>query len=119
MSKVFYVYILATKLNGTLYIGITNNLLRRIYEHKKKIIKGFTEKYSVNKLVYYEESTDIRLVIQREKQLKWWKRSWKIKLIEDFNPDWTDLYYEIGGKDDLFDDYYDELKKSGFRLSPE
>ena len=113
MKKVFCIYILANKSNGTLYIGITNNLLRRVYEHKKKIIKGFTEKYSIDKLVYYEDSIDVRLVIQREKQLKWWKRSWKIKLIEDFNPNWRDLYYEIGGTDDLFDGYYDELRNSG------
>ena len=86
MKKVFCIYILANKSNGTLYIGITNNLLRRVYEHKKKIIKGFIEKYSIDKLVYYEDSLDVRLVIQSEKQLKWWKRSWKIKLIEDFNP---------------------------------
>jgi putative endonuclease len=103
--KFYYVYILASKRNGTLYVGVTNDLLRRVFEHKRKMVKGFTSKYSVDKLVYYEQSNDVRIAIQREKQIKWWKRNWKIKLIEDFNPDWNDLYYELGGTDDLLDNY--------------
>ena len=99
--KAYFVYILTSKRNGVLYIGVTNNLLRRVFEHKKNILKGFTSKYFVNKLVYYEQTNSIQIAIQREKQLKKWYREWKIKLIEDFNPDWKDLYYQIGGTDDL------------------
>ena len=111
----YYVYILSTGKNGTLYIGVTNDLLRRVYEHKKKIFKGFTSKYYVDMLVYFEETDDIGAAIQREKQLKKWNRKWKIELIEKINPDWNDLYYEYGGTDDLYDEYYEELKKSGYR----
>ena len=74
-----------------MYIGVTNNLERRVYEHKNNIIKGFTSKYSVNQLVYYEETNDIHAAIQREKQLKKWNRKWKLALIERVNPDWNDL----------------------------
>jgi putative endonuclease len=102
-----------------LYIGMTNNLLRRIYEHKKKLIKGFTEKYGVDILVYFEETNEAAVAIIREKQLKRWKRNWKIELIESINPEWKDLYYEYGGSDNLFDEYFEELKKSGFLLSQE
>ena len=91
----FYVYILASEKNGTLYIGITSNLIKRIYEHKNNIVKGFTEKYKVHKLVYYEECNDIYEAIQREKQVKRWYRKWKIELIENFNPEWEDLYYKL------------------------
>lgn len=84
--KYYYVYILASKVNGTLYIGITNNLIRRVFEHKKRIIKGFTEKYEIDKLVYVEQTTDVNYAIAREKQLKKWKREWKLKLIREFNP---------------------------------
>ncbi len=91
----FYVYILASEKNGTLYVGITSNLIKRIYEHKNNIVKGFTEKYKVHKLVYYEECSDIYEAIQREKQLKRWYRKWKIELIENFNPEWEDLYYKL------------------------
>ena len=93
--KNYYVYILASKRNGTLYIGITSNLIRRIYEHKEKIFKGFTLKYDVNKLVYYEQYQDVTIAIKREKRLKEWKRKWKLHLIEKNNPYWKDLYYEI------------------------
>ena len=86
----FYVYILSN-ISRTLYIGITNNLERRIYEHKNKLIDGFTKKYNLKKLVYFEMSTDIRSAICREKQLKGWLRSKKIALIEENNPDWDDL----------------------------
>ena len=91
----FYVYILASEKNGTLYVGITSNLIKRIYEHKNNIVKGFTEKYKVHKLVYYEECNDIYEAIQREKQVKRWYRKWKIELIENFNPEWEDLYYKL------------------------
>jgi putative endonuclease len=103
-----------TKENGTLYIGMTNDLLRRVYEHKKKIVKGFTTKYGADKLVYFEETNDVGGAIQREKQLKKWRRKWKLRLIESMNPEWNDLYYEYGGTDDLHDEYYEELKKSGW-----
>ena len=88
----YYVYILTSKRNGTLYIGVTNNLIKRVYEHKNDIINGFTKKYHVHKLVYYEQTNDINSAIQREKQLKKWRRQWKIDLIEKNNPNWDDLY---------------------------
>ncbi len=94
-EKNYYVYILANKRNGTLYIGITSNLLKRVSEHKQKLVKGFTEKYNVNKLVYYEQTNNAVPAIEREKQLKKWKREWKLKLIERENPEWKDLYYEL------------------------
>ncbi len=106
MRNTYYVYILASRRNGTLYIGVTNNLLRRVYEHKKKIVKGFTSKYKVDKLVYFEQTDDIHSAIEREKQLKKYNRSWKLKMIEKFNPNWNDLYYEYGGTDDLLDEIY-------------
>ena len=87
----YYVYILATKQNGTLYIGVTNDLQRRIYEHKNHLIDGFTKKYNIHQLVYYEETTDIQSALQREKQLKAWQRKWKIELIEHSNPEWKNL----------------------------
>ena len=92
--KEYYVYILASKKNGTLYIGVTNNLLKRVYEHKNKIVGGFTQKYNVHNLVYFEVHNDIRNAITREKQMKKWKRQWKIELIEKSNPQWKDLYCE-------------------------
>ncbi|MFH0796496.1 MAG: GIY-YIG nuclease family protein [Candidatus Omnitrophota bacterium] len=88
----YYVYILASKKNGTLYLGITNNLLKRVYEHKNDVVDGFTKKYHVHQLVYYEETDDVKSAITREKQIKKWKRQWKIDLIEEFNPGWKDLY---------------------------
>lgn len=90
-----YVYILASNQNGTLYIGVTNDLFRRVCEHKEKIIPGFTSEYCVNKLVYYEEYQDITDAIQREKNLKKWLRKWKIRLIEKNNPYWRDLFEEL------------------------
>jgi len=87
----YYVYILASKKGGTLYIGVTNNLIKRIWEHKHNITEGFTKKYSVHLLVYYESYPDIKLAIEREKNLKKWNRSWKIQLIEKANPLWNDL----------------------------
>jgi putative endonuclease len=91
----YYVYILASKENGTLYIGITNNLTRRVYEHRNDLIEGFTKKYGVHRLVYYETHEDVRVAIAREKQMKKWYRAWKIRLIEESNPEWRDLYYEL------------------------
>ena len=94
-KKSFYVYILTNKSNKVLYIGITNNLSRRVYEHKQKFLKGFTSKYKVDKLVYYEVFDDPYNAISREKQLKGWLRNKKIELISSFNPTWKDLYKEI------------------------
>ncbi len=91
----FYVYILASGRDGTLYTGITNNLIRRVYEHKSGEVEGFTKKYKVDQLVYYEETTDVQSAIIREKRVKKWRRAWKIQLIEKNNPQWRDLYYDI------------------------
>ncbi len=88
---IYYVYMLASQRNGTLYTGITNNILRRIYEHKNKEVLGFTKKYSVCSLVYFEETNDIHMAITREKQIKSWNRKRKIALIETNNPCWSDL----------------------------
>lgn len=93
--KSAFVYIVASQRNGTLYIGVTSNLLARIWQHKNKIVKGFTEEYGVDKLVYYEQGEDMMGAIQREKQLKKWNRAWKIKLIEKKNPKWRDLYLDL------------------------
>jgi putative endonuclease len=87
----YYVYILASQRSGTLYIGVTSNLEKRLEEHKNKTFKGFTEKYNVTILVYYESTNFIEQAIDREKQLKKWKREWKIKLIEELNPEWKNL----------------------------
>ena len=86
---------MASKRNGTLYIGVTNDLIRRIYEHKSGIIEGFTKKYKIKILVYYEIHSDINEAIKREKALKKWKRDWKIELIEKTNRQWDDLYNQI------------------------
>ncbi len=90
-----YVYILASKRNGTLYIGVTSDLNGRVWQHQNEIVGGFTSKYHVHKLVYYEVCADIRGAIIREKQLKEWKRAWKLELIENFNPSWRDLYEDL------------------------
>ena len=90
----YYVYILTNKTNSVIYIGITNNLLRRLYEHKNKLLKGFTKKYNVNKLVYFEQTSDINEAIKREKTLKKWNREWKIELIKKQNPEFKDLSSE-------------------------
>lgn len=89
------VYILASKRNGTLYTGVTSNLPKRIWEHKSDAVEGFTKKYSVHLLVYYELHSDMITAITREKQLKQWNRAWKIRLIEETNPEWRDLYETI------------------------
>jgi putative endonuclease len=89
------VYILASQRNGTLYIGVTSNILKRISEHKNDIVEGFTKKCSVHKLVWYELNESMGAAIAREKSLKEWKRAWKLRLIESGNPDWEDLYDTI------------------------
>ena len=89
--KDYYVYILARRRNGTLYIGVTNDLVKRVYEHKNDLVEGFTKKYQVHNMVYYEQTPDIQTAIAREKQLKKWSRRWKIELIEKLNPNWKDL----------------------------
>ncbi len=99
----YYDYILASGKNGTLYNGVTNNLIKRVAQHKRKEVKGFAEKYEVNKLVWYEQTNDIRIAIKREKQIKKWNRKWKIRLIEKENPEWNDLFFEIGGTEDMLD----------------
>ena len=99
------VYLLASKRNGTLYVGVTSNLVRRVWEHKQHIVEGFTEKHGVDRLVWYEVHDTIVSAISREKAIKNWKRSWKIKVIEQMNPQWRDLF--------------DDLVGSGFRHSPE
>jgi putative endonuclease len=90
-----YVYILASKLGGTLYVGVTSNLTGRVFQHKSGMIEGFTKKYKVYRLVYYEVYDGIEGAILRERQIKKWNRKWKIKLIENNNPNWVDLYPAI------------------------
>jgi putative endonuclease len=91
----YYVYILASKKNGTLYIGVTNNLIKRVWEHKNNLVEGFSEKYHVHNLVYFEQTSDVMNAITREKQMKKWRRQWKIELIEKMNSDWKDLYSDF------------------------
>ena len=88
----YYVYMLASQKHGTLYIGVTNDLIRRVYEHRTDAVAGFTKRYSVHTLVHFEQTENVEAAIQREKRLKKWSRAWKIKLIEDSNADWADLY---------------------------
>lgn len=91
----YYVYILASKKYGTLYIGVTSNIIKRVYEHKHKLIDGFTKQYNISRLVYYEVFDDVIEAITQEKRIKKWKRDWKIRLIEENNLDWNDLYPKI------------------------
>jgi len=86
---------MANKAFGTLYIGVTNNLIRRVFEHKEKLVAGFTRRYGLNRLVYYEVHDCMETAIRREKQMKEWKHNWKLRQIMDMNPDWRDLYAEI------------------------
>ena len=102
LAMIYYVYILASKRNGTLCIGVTNDLQRRMCEHKAGLLDGFTKRYSVHMLVHFEETNDVRAAIQREKQLKKWNRAWKIRLIEETNPGWKDMSLE-----------WDELEQQG------
>ena len=89
------VYILASRRNGTLYVGVTSNLVKRVWEHKSDFVEGFTKLYGVHSLVWYEVHADMLAAIGREKALKGWKRRWKLELIERMNPEWRDLYVEI------------------------
>lgn len=91
----YYVYILASRRNGTLYVGVTGDLIRRIYEHKNGLVEGFTKKYQVHMLVHFEETGDVHAALAREKQLKNWQRKWKLELIEKTNPRWEDLYPQL------------------------
>jgi len=91
----YYVYLLASGKHGTLYLGVTNDLVRRVFEHKEKVVRGFTSRYGVDRLVWFEWYDDPTTAIAREKEIKKWRRDWKIVLIEDNNPDWTDLYASI------------------------
>ncbi len=93
----FYVYCMASRRNGTLYLGVTNDLVRRVYQHRAKALPGFTAQHGVNQLVWYECFDDAVNAIAREKELKKWRRAWKLELIEKMNPDWTDLYDGICG----------------------
>lgn len=93
--KNYYVYILASQRNGTLYIGVTSNLIRRVWQHKTGEVPGFTSEYKVHQLVYYEIHNDIMMALKREKNLKAWKRAWKLGLIDHNNPDWKDLYLTL------------------------
>ncbi|MEW6357133.1 MAG: GIY-YIG nuclease family protein [Planctomycetota bacterium] len=94
-TKTLYVYILASKRNGTLYIGVTSDLAKRVWEHREKLINGFTKEYGVDRLVWYEAHGTAESAIAREKRIKKWRRAWKIALIEKENPHWKDLYDEI------------------------
>jgi putative endonuclease len=95
MNRQPAVYILASKRNGTLYIGVTSDLIKRVWEHKNNVVKGFTERYNVHQLVWYELHETMESAIRKEKMLKNWKRAWKLKLIERSNPNWEDLYVTI------------------------
>ena len=95
MKESFYVYILASQKRGTLYLGVTSNLAKRIYEHKNDVVEGFTKKYGVHRLVYYEVGQDAKAALERERQLKKWNRVWKFKLIEEHNCEWADLYESL------------------------
>ena len=97
MEKTYYVYLLASERNGTLYAGMTNDLARRAYEHKTGATDGFSKRYDVKRLVYVEQTHDVRVAIAREKRIKKYPRAWKINLIEETNPTWRDLYEEILG----------------------
>ncbi len=97
MAEQFYVYILASKPNGTLYVDMTNNLIRRVYEHREALVDGFTKRHGLKQLVYLEIHKDPREAIRREKRLKHWVRKWKIDLIERDNPEWRDLWHDIAG----------------------
>ena len=93
-----YVYLLASQRNGTLYIGVTSNLIQRIWQHREGLAEGFTQKYGVKTLVWYEQHATMESAIAREKALKKWNRAWKLKLIEETNPQWRDLWPEINGE---------------------
>ena len=93
----YYVYILASRRNGTLYTGVTNNLIRRVHEHRESLVEGFTKTHDVKRLVYLDQHDQIEDAILREKKIKRWRRDWKLALIEQDNPDWQDLYAGLSG----------------------
>jgi len=95
MSENFCVYILSSKKNGTLYVGVTSNLVKRVWEHKNNLVDGFTKKYAVHRLVYFEQHRNSLSAIKREKQIKKWNRLWKVRLVEEKNSQWRDLYQDI------------------------
>ena len=95
MAGRYFVYLLSNNKNGTLYVGVTNDLIKRVFEHKNKYVEGFTKKYNITRLVWFDETTDVNAAIVREKQIKKWKRAWKVELIEKDNPNWDDLYYGL------------------------
>lgn len=95
MNKQAYVYILTNKRNGTLYIGVTSDLIKRVWEHKQGVIEGFTKQYGLKMLVWYEVHEDIAEAIKKEKAMKKWNRKWKLRVIEESNPEWRDLYDEL------------------------
>lgn len=95
MEKQFFVYMMASQKNGTLYIGVTSDLKKRVWEHKNSVVEGFTEKYEAHRLVWYEAHGNAESAITKEKQMKEWKRDWKIKRVEEENPNWNDLYDRV------------------------
>ena len=99
MAKAYCVYLMASRRNGTLYLGATSDLIKRVYQHKTAAADGFTKQYRIDRLVWYEQHQSATGMVTRERQLKGWKRAWKIELIETLNPTWRDLYGEILGED--------------------
>ena len=97
-EKILRGYILASKIGGTLYIGVTNDLVRQVFGHRSEVVRGFTKRYGVHRLVYFEQFSDIESAILREKRLKKWNRAWKIRLIEEANPNWDDLFLAIANR---------------------
>jgi putative endonuclease len=95
MDKYYYVYILASGRNSTLYVGVTSDLIKRIWEHKNKFVEGFSKQHDINALMWFEQHEEIEHAIIREKQIKKWNRAWKIRLIESANPYWNDLYLNL------------------------
>jgi putative endonuclease len=95
MDKYYYVYILTNQHNSVLYVGVTSNLVRRVYQHKEKLIEGFTKRYNVTKLIFYEVTTDVNSAIAREKQIKSWSRRKKVELIKKMNYGWAELYNDL------------------------
>ena len=122
MKKSAFIYFMTNMANTTLYVGVTNDLIRRVAEHKAKIHKGFTEKYNCAKLVYFEQTDSITDAIEREKQLKNFKRQWKNELIEEMNPEWRDLSTEIGVTNDLVEEIAgqarNKVSQGALRLNP-
>ncbi len=98
MDKAYYVYILASRRNGTLYTGVTSNLVQRVWQHREGAADGFTKEHGVGRLVWFEQHDDVEAAIRREKQIKRWNREWKIRTIESANPYWNDLYDDIAGR---------------------